>query len=111
MLLDICRNRDGAWNDDFELSWNVGQKIFMFLKNLMNIYRQFISHLKKLMGEGDSSKKPVGKSCQEIIMLVQTKADAPQLYRPCWQNSDNCYSLGPSKIVTHTSLDNFSKRL
>ena len=50
MLLDICRNRDGAWNDDFELSWNVGQKIFMFLKNLMNIYRQFISHLKKLMG-------------------------------------------------------------
>ena len=30
MLLDICRNRDGAWNDDFELSWNVGQKIFMF---------------------------------------------------------------------------------
>ena len=29
-LLDICRNRDGAWNDDFELSWNVGQKIFMF---------------------------------------------------------------------------------
>ena len=82
MLLDICRNRDGAWNDDFELSWNVGQKIFMFLKNLMNIYRQFISHLKKLMGGNDSSKKPVGKSCQEIIMLVQTKADAPQLYRP-----------------------------
>ena len=28
MLLDICRNRDGAWNDDFELSWNVGAEDF-----------------------------------------------------------------------------------
>ena len=110
MLLDICRNRDGAWNDDFELSWNVGQKIFMFLKNLMNILAIYITP-EEINGGDDSSKKPVGKSCQEIIMLVQTKADAPQLYRPCWQNSDNCYSLGPSKIVTHTSLDNFSKRL
>ena len=66
---------------------------------------------KEINGGDDSSKKPVGKSCQEIIMLVQTKADAPQLYRPCWQNSDNCYFLGPSKIVTHTSLDNFSKKI
>ena len=88
-----------------------GRRFSCFLKNPMNIYWQFISHLKKLMGGDDSSKKPVGKSCQGIIMLVQTKADAPQLYRSCWQNSDNCYFLGPSKIVTHTSLDNFSKRL
>ena len=43
MLLDICRNRDGAWNDDFELSWNVGQKIFMFLKNLTNILAIYIT--------------------------------------------------------------------
>ena len=110
MLLDICRNRDGAWNDDFELSWNVGQKIFMFLKNLTNILAIYIT-LEEINGGDDSSKKPVGKSCQEIIMLVQTKADAPQLYRPCWQNSDNCYFLGPSKIVTHTLLDNFTKKI
>ena len=110
MLLDICRNRDGACNDDFELSWNVGQKIFMFLKNLTNILAIYIT-LEEINGGDDSSKKPVGKSCQEIIMLVQTKADAPQLYRPCWQNSDNCYFLGPSKIVTHTLLDNFTKKI
>ena len=112
MLLDICRNRDGAWNDDFELSWNVGQKIFMFSQEPDEYILAIHITPEEINGGGDdSSKKPVGKSCQEIIMLVQTKADAPQLYRSCWQNSDNCYSLGPSKIVTHTSLDNFSKRL
>ena len=43
MLLDICRNRDGAWNDDFELSWDVGQKIFMFLESLANILAIYIT--------------------------------------------------------------------
>ena len=66
MLLDICRNRDGAWNDDFELSWNVGQKIFMFLKNLMNIYRQFISHLKKLMGGMTPQKSPLENPVRKL---------------------------------------------
>ena len=65
MLLDICRNRDGAWNDDFELSWNVGQKIFMFLENLTNILAIYITP-KEINGGDDSSKKPVGKSCQLV---------------------------------------------
>ena len=65
MLLDICRNRDGAWNDDFELSWNVGQKIFIFLENMANILAIYITP-KEINGGDESSKSPLENHVRKL---------------------------------------------